>query len=82
MAFQNGERKDLGGPCLPHSLQHCGGRSGKGGASGSLQAAGIAASVGMVDGGAQHSVLCRRRPHSGTQPHLGIDDSDISGQNV
>ena len=32
--------------------------------------------------GEQHCFIYRRRPHSGTQPHLGAEDPDCGGLHV
>ena len=46
-----------GSPGLYNILQHCGGRSGKGGTAGSLRVAGSASWVGMDSGRELHSVI-------------------------
>ena len=58
MAFYNVERIDPGRPSIPSSIEHCVGRSGRGGASGSLRSIGSAVWVGVGGGRAQHSVIC------------------------
>ena len=56
--IQNGDRSDPGGTGPPHSFQHCGGRSGKGGAAGGMSSSGGTSWNGMGVGGAQHFFIC------------------------
>ena len=52
-----------------------GGSSGKGGAVGNILATGGASWVGLGGKRAQNSPLCGRRPHSGSQTHMGPYDT-------
>ena len=70
-----GERSDTEVTCIPKDIQHCSGRSDKGSAVGILWATGGASWVGLGGKRAQNSPLCGRRPHSGSQTHMGPYDT-------
>ena len=82
MVIQNGDRSDPERPVLPRSIQHCGGRSGKGGAAGSLRPRGVTTWNGIGGGRAQHSLLCGRRSYRGPQHQLVVDDAYGGDPNV
>ena len=81
-AIRYGDRGVPGVPGIPEYFQHRCGCSGKGGNVVILRSSGGTSWVGLGGRRTQHSIIHGRRPYSGSQPHLGPDNTYVGGKDV